>query len=173
MLVRSPEPALVGRPPPGIVAHLESRGRHRHFVAGEVVLPQDEPGSCVHVVVRGYVRVERVYPGLFATMVLAEAGPGDVVGAAGVLFGDLRATTATAIEETDTIEVHSEALRELLAEKLQEAADLVQLLGQRDWATMQPAEQPGCAARRRSRRGGGRHARTPAAADAAGDDSTS
>jgi CRP-like cAMP-binding protein len=61
-------------------------------------------------------------------MLLAEVGPGEVVGEEGMLYGNLRRTTATAVEETETLEVPSEALADVLAEQLQETAALLQLL---------------------------------------------
>jgi CRP/FNR family transcriptional regulator, cyclic AMP receptor protein len=119
---------LLRRLPPAVVARLESRGRQRHFAVGEVLLRQDEPNQYLHAIVSGHVRVERVYPNLLPTMLLAEMGPGEVVGEEGLLYGNLRRTTATAVEETETLEVPSEALADVLAEQLQETAALLQLL---------------------------------------------
>ena len=111
-----------------VASRLGSHGRPRHFDTGEVLFRQGEPNQYLHAIVRGRVKVERVYPNLLSTMVLAEVGPGEVAGEEGLLYGSLRRTTATAVEETDTLEVPSEALADVLAEQLHETAELLQLL---------------------------------------------
>ena len=82
-----------------------------------------------------------MYPNLLPTMLLAEVGPGEVVGEEGLLYGSLRRTTATAVEETDTLEVPSEALADVLAEQLHETAELLQLLCRQARAPDTPAQQ--------------------------------
>jgi CRP-like cAMP-binding protein len=119
---------LLQRLPQTVASRLESRGRQRHFDTGEVLFRQGEPNRYLHAIVRGRVKVERVYPNLFPTLLLAEVGPGEVVGEEGLLYGSLRRTTATAVEETDTFELPSEALADALAEQLHETAELLQLL---------------------------------------------
>jgi CRP-like cAMP-binding protein len=91
--------------PHTVASRLESRGRQRHFDPGEVLFSQGEPNHYLHAIVRGRVKVERVYPNLLPTMVLAEVGPGEVAGEEGLLYGSLRRTTATNVGETDTLEV--------------------------------------------------------------------
>jgi hypothetical protein len=46
----------------------------------------------------------------------------------GCSYGNLRRTTATAVQQADTLEVPSEALAHVLAEQLHEPAELLQLL---------------------------------------------
>ena len=132
-----------------VASRLESRGRQRHFDPGEVLFRQGEPNQYLHAIVRGRVKVERVYPNLLPTMLLAEVGPGEVAGEEGLLYGSLRRTTATAVEETDTLEVPSEALADVLAEQLHETAELLQLLCRQARAP----ESPGQHRRSRGRKG--------------------
>jgi CRP-like cAMP-binding protein len=142
MKIDPSDDGLLHKLPHAVASRLESRGRQRHFDPGEVLFRQGEPNHHLHAIVRGRVKVERVYPNLLPTMVLAEVGPGEVAGEEGLLFGSLRRTTATAVEETDTLEVPSEALADVLSEQLHETAELLQLLCRQGHALNSPGQHP-------------------------------
>ena len=131
MLSEPDEARPFGGLPPTTAARLEERGRRRHFAPGDVLLRQGEPGDSLHAIVRGRVRIERCHPNLLPTMLLAEAGPGEVVGQVGVLYREPRSATVTAVDETETLEIGGAALADVLAEKLQDALSLLRLLCQR------------------------------------------
>ena len=88
-------------PEPGLQM-LAERGRPKHFAAGEVIMRQGDVSDALHVITRGRVRVERDQPGE-TPLVLAELGPGDVIGEMGLLDGGPRSATVTASEDTETL----------------------------------------------------------------------
>jgi CRP/FNR family transcriptional regulator len=75
-------------PEPGLQM-LAERGRPKHFGAGEVIMRQGDLSDALHVITRGRVRVDRDQPG-DSPLVLAELGPGDVIGEMGLLDGGPR-----------------------------------------------------------------------------------
>ena len=99
---------------PDGIAQLEQRGRVRNFGTDEELMRQGQPSDCLHVIMHGRVRVERWHVALQDPVILAELGPGEVVGEMGVLDGGPRSATVRAIEPTETIELSAEALHELL-----------------------------------------------------------
>src|SRR5687768_2813912 len=71
-------------------------GHRRLFAPGEVLMRQDEPSDCLHVLVRGRVRVERVQPHSAEPLLVAELGPCETVGEMGLLNDAPRSATVTA-----------------------------------------------------------------------------
>jgi len=95
--------------------HLEDLaklGQRRLYLDGYMLMEQGEPSSSLHVLVKGTVKIEREVPGK-APILLAELGPGDVVGEMGVLNNEPRSATVTALEDLETLELNSAALKEL------------------------------------------------------------
>jgi signal transduction histidine kinase len=66
---------------------------------------EGDASDSLHIIVRGRVRVSQARPHAVQPLVLAELGPGEVVGEMGVLDNQPRSATVTALEETDTLEV--------------------------------------------------------------------
>jgi CRP-like cAMP-binding protein len=94
--------------------HLKEISRHgqrRLFLSEQLLMIQDEPSDSVHIMVKGQVKVERhVDDG--RTLLLAELGPGDMVGEMGVLNGQPRSATVTALDDIETLELSAAALKQ-------------------------------------------------------------
>ena len=89
--------------------HLATESRYRRFRAGEMIVYQGEPGSTCHIVVRGRARVLLLGEDghELAVRIL---GPGEILGEM-ALFEDLpRSANVEALEETETLELHRDAL---------------------------------------------------------------
>jgi CRP/FNR family cyclic AMP-dependent transcriptional regulator len=110
---------------------LSERGRPRVFKSGDVLMRQGEQGDAMHVILSGRVRVERTPPGETGPRLLAELGPNDVVGEIGVLDGGPRTATVTALEETQTLELHRTLLAVVLIQHPDVASELLRTLSQR------------------------------------------
>jgi CRP-like cAMP-binding protein len=109
---------------------LASRGARRRHAAGEVLMRQGEPSRALYVILSGRVSVDRATePG--TTVRLAELGPNEVVGEIGVLDGEPRTATVTALEETDTLELQHGALAIAIIESPALATSLLGLLSRR------------------------------------------
>ena len=93
---------------------LAARGRPRRFRAGEPLLRQGEAGGAMHVIVRGRVRKERSHPDLSEPTEVLELGPGESVGELGVLDLAPSPETATAVEDTETVELGALLLAETM-----------------------------------------------------------
>jgi CRP/FNR family transcriptional regulator len=64
----------------------------------------------MHIIVEGRVRVSRSHAELLQPVVLAELGPGEIVGEMGLLDNEPRVATVTAIADTLTLELSDSAL---------------------------------------------------------------
>jgi CRP/FNR family transcriptional regulator, cyclic AMP receptor protein len=117
--------------PPDRLAELAARGRPRTFPAGSRLMRQGAVGDRLHVVVRGNVQVERSHPHLIGPVVLAEIGPGEVVGELGVLDGEPCKDTVRAVEDSETIELEAGALASTLLRFPEVAASLLPSLSRR------------------------------------------
>ena len=116
-------------PEPGLQM-LAERGRPKHFAVGEVIMRQGDSSDSLHVIARGRVRVERDQPGE-TPLVLAELGPGDVIGEMGLLDGGPRSATVTASEATETLEIHATVLAVVVIQYPQITAALLRTLSLR------------------------------------------
>lgn len=107
--------ATIGRTPalaaldPGARLELAARLTERSFEAGAEILREGAPSDCMYLVKSGTVRVTR------SQEEVADLGPGETVGEAGLLFGRPRNATVVAAEDCRLIEVPGEALREALS----------------------------------------------------------
>ena len=110
------------------LARLAEQGIRRTFPAGSQLMRQGEPGDTLHIVAQGLVVVERSHPALTDVVVLAELGPGEVVGEMGVLDGDPRSATVTAVEETETLELSADAVAEIITRHPEVSAVLLRTL---------------------------------------------
>ena len=79
--------------------------------------------------------LQRQQPGLEVPLVLAELGPGEVVGEMGVLDGGLRTASVTALEDVEALEVSYAAVALTLLQYPQAVTVLVRTLTQRLRAT--------------------------------------
>lgn len=116
-------------PEPGLQT-LAERGRPKHFATGDVIMRQGDASDTLHVITRGRVRVGRDQAGE-APLVLAELGVGDVVGEMGLLDKAPRSATVTALEATETLELHATVVALVLMQHPQVAAALLRTLSRR------------------------------------------
>jgi CRP-like cAMP-binding protein len=126
----SRNPGFDSIPLPGL-QHLALRGHQRAFLAGSQLMHQGDPSDCMYLIVIGQVRVERAHPDLIEPLVLAELGPGDVVGEMGLLDAGPRSATVVAVEDTETLEISPDALREVIDRFPEVSGVLLQLLTRR------------------------------------------
>ena len=79
--------AAFGALPPAAFGRLAALGRERAYADGEALMRQGEAGDAMYAILAGRARVERAHPDLPAPLVLAELGPGELVGELGALDG--------------------------------------------------------------------------------------
>lgn len=113
------------------LAELEQRGQIRTFGARRALMRQEDPGRCMYVVIKGRVRIERGHPQLKEPIVLAELGPGEVVGEAGLLDDAPRSATVTAVDETEALELDATALAQLVIQFPDVSTSLLRSLSRR------------------------------------------
>lgn len=130
---------------------LANRCHTRAFRAGSVLMRQGEVSKTMHVIVSGRVRVVRAPQRGDDLVLLADLGPGEVVGEMGVLTGDPRSATVAALEDTVTVEIGAEAVNELVNRIPELRTTFLRLLTRRLRRADALAEQVG---RRPSERGG-------------------
>lgn len=96
------------------LARVAQHSERRSFAKGETLMRQGEASRYVYVIVTGRVRVDRTHPLLPEPFVLADLGPGEIVGEMGVLDGEARSATVVATEDTETVELGATALAVIL-----------------------------------------------------------
>jgi len=116
-------------PEPGLQT-LAERGRPKRFAAGEVIMRQGDTSDALHVITRGRVRVERAQASE-PPLVLAELGVGEVVGEMGLLDLAPRSATVTALEDTETLELHATVMALVVMQHPQVATALLRTLSHR------------------------------------------
>ncbi|GEM_PF-3361671 len=94
------------------LAEFARQGRRQLFAGGAVLMRQGAESDCLHILVKGEVKVERD-DGAGHSFVLAELQPGDIVGEMGVLHGDPRTATVTAVSEVETLELSASFLHDI------------------------------------------------------------
>ncbi len=114
----------------GALARLAAESRFRLFPAGALLFRQGEAGATCHIIARGRVRV------FVATedgreLSVRILGPGEIVGEMAV-FEDLpRSASVEALEETEALELHRDALLRAVREDSTLALRLLQSLSAR------------------------------------------
>ena len=93
--------------PMDVLFSFACRTNIRHFEAGSVLMRQGDISDCMHVIISGRVRVEREEPNIEDPILLAELGPGEIVGEMGVVLGAPRSATVTAMEDIETMELQA------------------------------------------------------------------
>ena len=119
--------------PMDVLLSFACRTNIRHFEAGSVLMRQGDDSDCMHVIVSGQVRVEREEPRLGNPILLAELGPGEIVGELGVVLGAPRSATVTALEDTETMKLRaiSRSSWKRLPVPREQAAPLLNVAGRR------------------------------------------
>jgi CRP/FNR family cyclic AMP-dependent transcriptional regulator len=113
------------------LARLAEQGRPRRFPPGSPLMRQGEVSESLHIILHGSVRVERAHPQLLRPVVLAELGPGDIVGEMGVLDQEPRSATVTALNSVETFELDAPTLAQVLLDHPAAAAALLHVLSRR------------------------------------------
>ena len=119
--------------PMDVLFSFACRTKMRRFEAGSVLMRQGNVSDCMHVIVSGLVRVEREEPMLGSPILLAELGPGEIVGEIGVVLGVPRSATVTALEDTETMELRARSRGSWtpLPVSREQAAPLLNVVGRR------------------------------------------
>ena len=117
--------------PPTGLTRLAQQGKTRHFPAGSVLMHQGDVSDFLYVIVEGRVRVELSHPDLLGQVPLAEVGLGEVVGEMGLLAGEPRSATVTAIQDTETLELDAATLEQTIRDYAEASATLLRILSQR------------------------------------------
>jgi CRP-like cAMP-binding protein len=104
----------------------------RQFQPGECLFREGEPGGEMMVIQEGRVLVTKAMDAQHA--VLAELGPGDVVGELALVTGRPQNTTATAVEPTRCLALDASTLEILVATTPELAVRLLRELGIRAYA---------------------------------------
>jgi CRP/FNR family cyclic AMP-dependent transcriptional regulator len=123
-------PIFQGVPEDGL-NELSRQGQACHFQAGAELMHQGEPSTSLHVILTGRVQVERGHPSLSEPLILAELGPGEVVGEMGLLDGEPRSATVRAIEETETIELSRDQVAAIIAQHPETTVSLLRMVSRR------------------------------------------
>lgn len=119
-----------GLPDP-LLTELAARGVRHTFPAGaQLVCEGEAVPTCLHVILRGQVRIERSLPDEDWPVVLAACGPGTVVGELRLLDGRRRHDAIVAVEETETLELGGAALVEIMLRFPDAGRSLLPLLSQ-------------------------------------------
>jgi len=102
----------------------------RHYQEGAVVFMRGDAGDCLCGVVSGRVRISASRPG-GKEVFLNIMGPGEAFGEIGLLDGQPRTATATALARTELIIIPRDRFAGLLVSEPQLAMHLIQLLCER------------------------------------------
>ena len=92
---------------------------------------QGDVSQSLHIILQGSVRVERAHPQIIRPVVLAQLGPGDVVGEMGVLDREPRSATVTALTAVETLELDAPTLAQVILDHPEAAAALLRTLSRR------------------------------------------
>lgn len=112
-------------------ARLAALGERRVFAEGEDLMRQGDVADSLFVILEGQVQVVREHPHLSTPITLAALGAGEVVGEMGLLDGEPRSATVTALEETVAMRVPEHALRSCIARHPDVYASLLKVLSKR------------------------------------------
>jgi len=145
--------------PTDALARLVARGTERSFPQDGELMRQGEASESMYVIVNGHVRVDRTHPLLTEPVVLAELGPGEVVGEMGLIDRAPRSATVTAIEPTAALELGADALEDVIKGYPEATTELLRTLSRRIRSTDElvmdiERRRLGRRPRRRARTGG-------------------
>jgi CRP-like cAMP-binding protein len=117
--------------PRACLRSLVGDGRVRTFAAGSHLTHQGDPAEALYVILGGRVRVERQHPHMAEPVAMLERGPGEVVGAQGVLDRAPRPDSAVAATETEVLELSAASLALAVVDYPEECAVLLRTLSAR------------------------------------------
>ncbi|HEX3244832.1 MAG TPA: cyclic nucleotide-binding domain-containing protein [Chloroflexota bacterium] len=94
----------------GVLARLAMLSRKRSYPVGTLLTRPGEAVDRLYAILRGQVRVESLDASLPEPIVLAELGPGDVVGEWGLLADGVSAERSVVVEAVQAVELPYSAL---------------------------------------------------------------
>ena len=109
---------------------LEEMGEPGSYAAGEVIFEQGGTADCVFVLRAGRVRVSAT-AGDGEEVVLAERGPGELLGELSGIDGQSRSASVTAVDEVSGLVVPLRAFRGFLMDNPRAALSLLELISRR------------------------------------------
>ncbi len=109
---------------------LEEMGEPGSYAAGEVIFEQGGTADCVFVLRAGRVRVSAA-AGDGEEVVLAERGPGELLGELSGIDGQSRSASVTAVDEVSGLVVPLRAFRGFLMDNPRAALSLLELISRR------------------------------------------
>ena len=109
---------------------LEEMGEPGSYAAGEVIFEQGGTADCVFVLRAGRVRVSAT-AGDGEEVVLAERGPGELLGELSGIDGQPRSASVTAVDEVRGLVVPLRAFRGFLMDNPRAALSLLELISRR------------------------------------------
>ena len=112
-------------------ARLAAVGERRSFNQGDRLMKQGDAAHSLFVILSGRVSVVREHKDLATPIHLAFLGSGEVVGEMGLLDGEPRSATVTAIESTLAMEVPQTELAKVVSENPDVFAELAKVLSRR------------------------------------------
>ena len=101
--------------PTAVLDRLRAAARERHFLDGEIIFREGDPGDGMYLVQRGAVQISALV-GSDQRQVLTKLPPGEIFGEIAVLDDQPRSASASAVGETAVIFVPRETLRETIKE---------------------------------------------------------
>jgi CRP/FNR family cyclic AMP-dependent transcriptional regulator len=114
---------------------LIASAQHRFYHPGSRLMEQADASDSIYVIVAGRVRVERSDPRIERPLVLAELGPGEIVGEMGVLDGSPRSASVVALDATETMEFDAGVIAATIQSHPGVAAALLRICSRRLRAT--------------------------------------
>src|ERR1700728_5167955 len=84
------------------------------FSPGQVICRQGDPADSFYLVRIGFVKVSQAHPG--GDMGLAYLSRGDYFGETGLLAGDIRTATCTALDHVELVRIGAEDFNRMMAE---------------------------------------------------------
>ena len=82
------------------------------YAPGQVICKQGEPADAFYLVRIGFVKVSQTHPG--GEMILAYLSRGDYFGETGLLLGDLRTATCTALDHVELVRIGGDDFRRMI-----------------------------------------------------------
>lgn len=114
--------------------------KHQMFAAGEVLFNQGEPGKTFYIINSGHVQVT-VKNNCGEIVLVREMGKYDFFGEMSLLTGDPRSATISAIEDTETLVLEKDDLRDLLELNEEAKETISQILAERQLRTKKSFEE--------------------------------
>jgi CRP-like cAMP-binding protein/Fe-S-cluster-containing dehydrogenase component len=97
---------------PDFIEHLKGSVELERFAPGQMIARQGEPADSFYLVRIGFVKVFEEYPG--GELVLAYLSRGDYFGEIGLLGGNARTASCTALDHVEVVRISGDDFREMV-----------------------------------------------------------